>query len=472
VAKPDAGKVGHVRLSRVPLSYLRPAPENETLYRPVTPDDSDIVALADSIRQHGVREPIVMSKDGYILSGHRRYVAAGVAGLVEVPCRIENVWHDDEPDRFLTLLREFNRQREKTLEEKLREEVVSADPVEAYESLIDFRKKRSEITVKTLVLGEGKARRRITDAKRPLLDAAKRIVFQERRAFWPLTVRMIHYAILNDPPLRHAKKPGSIYRNDLDSYKDLDDLLTRARLTGEIPMEAIEDETRPVALWNVYPTAQVFVRKELGSFLKGYWRDLMQSQHNHVEILAEKNTVVPMVRPVASDYCIPLTSGRGFASLPPRANMAERFRKSGKDKLIVLFVTDFDPSGEEICTSYARSMRDDFGVAVEAVKVALTGEQVARFKLPPKMKAKKDDPNYRKFRKAHGKNAYEIEALEPALLQQLLREAVDSVIDVEAFNRELAQEREDAAFLDYAKRRALAALHGMGIDREGEEEDE
>jgi ParB-like chromosome segregation protein Spo0J len=121
-------KAGHVRLSPVPLSYLRPSPENESLYRPVTKDDPDIIALADSIREIGVKEPIVMSKDGYILSGHRRFVAAGVAGLTEVPCRIEDVRHDDDPDRFLTLLREYNRQREKTLEEKLREEVVSADP--------------------------------------------------------------------------------------------------------------------------------------------------------------------------------------------------------------------------------------------------------------------------------------------------------------------------------------------------------
>ncbi len=65
------------------LSDIRPSPENDKLYRPVDPSDPDIVALAESIRQHGLREPIVVTLDGWILSGHRRYVAAGLAGLSE-----------------------------------------------------------------------------------------------------------------------------------------------------------------------------------------------------------------------------------------------------------------------------------------------------------------------------------------------------------------------------------------------------
>lgn len=52
-------------------------------------------------------------------------------------------------------------------------------------------------------------------------------------------------------------------------------------------------------------------------------------------------------------------------------------------------VSDFDPDGEEIAHSFARSMRDDFGIQkVHAVKVALTGEQVHEFGLPRLMVAK------------------------------------------------------------------------------------
>ena len=62
--------------------------------------------------------------------------------------------------------------------------------------------------------------------------------------------------------------------------------------------------------------------------------------------------------------------------------MVKRFKSSGKDKLILLILSDFDPDGEEIAHSLARSLRDDFDVdAVEPVKVALTREQVAMFEL-------------------------------------------------------------------------------------------
>jgi len=104
---------------------IRPSPENEKLYRPVDPDDPEVKALADSIREHGVQEPLVVTRDCWIISGHRRYVAARLAGLQRVPCRVHPIRREDHPDQFIRLLREFNRQRVKSLNEKVREEVVA-----------------------------------------------------------------------------------------------------------------------------------------------------------------------------------------------------------------------------------------------------------------------------------------------------------------------------------------------------------
>ena len=42
---------------------------------------------------------------------------------------------------------------------------------------------------------------------------------------------------------------------------------------------------------------------------------------------------------------------------------------------------------------------------------------------------------------------FEVEALPPADLQRVVSEAIDSVLDIEAFNAELDAERKDAAFL-------------------------
>jgi len=358
----------------------------------------------------------------------------------------------------MVLLRECNRQRIKTFDQKLREEVISANPKEAYRSLREYREQASSVVVDTIEMGECKQRCRISDAKGPFLAAISKIV-AERRAFWPMSDRQIHYALLNDPPRIHARKPHSVYANDLKSYKALTDLLARARLAGDIPFEAIADPTRPVTVWGVHRDCQMFLRQELDTFLKGYYRDLMQSQPNHIEIVAEKNTVHPILRPVAAEYCIPLTVGRGYCSLPPRYEMAKRFRRSGKSSLVLLILSDFDPDGEEIAASFARSMRDDFGVArLEPVKVALTGDQVEEFALPPGMTAKRTSAHHAKFTEKYGQHVYELEALPPGMLQDLLREAIDEVIDSDAFDHEREEEEREAANLENARRRAHRAL--------------
>src|SRR5262249_18570975 len=162
----------------------------------------------------------------------------------------------------------------------------------------------------------------------------------------------------------------------LQSYKSADELIVRARFEGLIPFEAIDDKTRSVVTLSVHQQPATFIRQELDGFLKGYYRDLMQSQPSHVEIVGEKNTVEGVIGPAAMDYCIPYTLGRGYSSVPPRRKMYERFRRSGKDNLVILFLTDHDPEGEDIGPSFARSMRDDFGLTkVTPVKVALTRDQ-------------------------------------------------------------------------------------------------
>ncbi len=351
----------HVPIRNIPVCEIEPSPENDKLYKPVCSTDPEIVELARSIEKHGIIEPLVITQDYYILSGHRRFVAARIADLETVPCRVLEFNRTDDPDQFLVLLREYNRQREKSFDEKLREVVVTINPNDAYQSLIEHRAAQSAVEGDHMAIGERKHRAAISFAKRGFLNAIL-AVLKDNRSFWPLSDRQVHYRLLNSPPLRHSSKPDSVYRNDPGSYKSLVDLVTRARLKGHIPMQAIADETRPIVTWSTWPDVRGFIHSELQDLLRGYWRNLMQSQPNHIEILVEKNTVANIVKAVAMQYCIPMTSGRGYCSLPPRHQLAQRFKTSGKSKLIILIASDFDPDGEEIARSFARSMRDDFGI--------------------------------------------------------------------------------------------------------------
>ena len=467
-------KTDHARFLLLEVASLKPSPENNNLYRPVRPDDPEIVKLAASIRQRGLLTPLVVTADLYIVSGHRRHAAAKVAGLEQVLCEVLNLRHDDDPDEYVRLLREHNRQREKTLAERTREAVVDADPYEAYRALLKDRGERErgdDNTAGLVVIRGTLTRSRISDAKRPMLDAVLRVL-DGLRKYWPLSDRQIHYALLNDPPLRHASKPKSLYRNDAKSYNDLTDLLTRGRVAGDIPMHAIDDETRPVSLWRLYPEPGAFIAEQLDRLLKGFRRDYQQSQPHHLEVVGEKNTVQSTLKPVCGRFGIPLTIARGYPSLPVRAKIAKRYKASGKGKLILLVASDFDPEGEDIPHSLARSLRDDFGIeAVEARKVALTAEQVRQMALPLNTSAKTSSSRFKRFAQQHGRGVYELEAMTPRQLQDALTRSIDSAIDADAFNAELDAERGDAHYLERVR---IAAHEAIGdaadlLDEGGEQ---
>src|SRR5262249_4238764 len=201
-----APKTGHVSFFELPLRQIRPSACNDKLYRPMDPSDPDLQALAQNIREKGQLEPIVISQDWVIISGHRRFAALKIIGATSAKVREWPIRSTDS--RFEELLVSFNAQRVRTAEEILREQVVRADPEEAYRALQQHRRERAEIDIDAEAIAiEGvKKRRRISDAKMPMLRAAIAIV-EQRKAYWPLTDRQIHYALLNNPPLRHAKKP-------------------------------------------------------------------------------------------------------------------------------------------------------------------------------------------------------------------------------------------------------------------------
>jgi hypothetical protein len=100
------------KLELVPVLRIHPAPENDMVYGAISWDDPDIVELARSIKAHGILHPLTISKDHYIISGHRRRIAAIKAGLTELPVKVYPVSHRDQPEEFMRLLVEANSQHQ------------------------------------------------------------------------------------------------------------------------------------------------------------------------------------------------------------------------------------------------------------------------------------------------------------------------------------------------------------------------
>jgi hypothetical protein len=312
------------------------------------------------MKAEGQLEALIVTADNFIVSGHRRRAALLRNGAIYARCvRLAVRREDMTDDEYLQLLRAHNRQREKTADEKVREELLDVEP-EAVEGLYRHRQRalrpQLQDSANMLQIEGSKRRYEISPEK---AEHVKYIleVLGERRPYWPLSDRGVHYALLNYAFVRGHYHPrrGDVdwggpprvlpYKNDPQSYKATTDLLVRLRLNETIPWEALTDPTRPVTEFKPFENIRHFLQQEIDNLFTGYWRSLLQSQPNHVEVLYEKNTVYHMVQQVTAKYQITTRSARGLNCIDSFHDMAVAYRNSGKLFLDLIVLSDHDPEG-------------------------------------------------------------------------------------------------------------------------------
>jgi hypothetical protein len=468
-------------LVRKRVSSLKPSPENSILYSPIGPVDAEILKLAAAIAENGC-DALTVTADNYIVSGHRRHAALLFNDQATVSCRVLPLRRDEmTTDAYLALLRSYNHQRHKSVAEQVREELIDIDPEAAHRNLRFLRDKSINAAeyngIPPLAIEGTKKRSNISDDKADHVKFIKEIVWGLRREYWPLSVRGVHYPLLNYDFVRgylwpHKGKPGHgtrqelRYRNDDSSYDATADLIARLRLNGEIPWEAFDDGTRPLKEFRPFRDVRQFVRNEIKRLFAGYWRDLLQTQPNHIEVIVEKNTVYHMAQRVTDKYQIPTSSGRGFNSIDPWHDLYERYRASGKERLYLIVLSDFDPEGEMIPQVGGRTLRDDFGVPehnLVIIKAGVTREQISRHNLPQQNFAKETSSNHKWFVGRNGDDSvYELEALDPKDMLADLESVIQGVVDMDLFNKEAAIEQEEALYLEACRTTAANALKGLG----------
>jgi hypothetical protein len=293
------------------VASLRPSPENSELYGELEGIDQ----LAESIQKRGLIEPLIITLDKFIVSGHRRLAALKKIGQFMCLCRVLRVRRSSmDKDAYLALLREHNRQRHKTVNDQWNEELLDLAPEEChrrlchrwYESVNPLHEGLELLDIE----GENK-RYKISPAKAQHVEHIKKVIFEDRKDYWPLSVRGVHYGLLNYRFLRNIRQE-LWYQNDQKCYDATSDLLTRLRLDGTVPWEALDDFTRPLQAFHPFTNVRQFIQHEMENLFAGYWRNLQQSQPCYVEVFVEKNTVFHLANQVTSKYQIWTSSGRGF----------------------------------------------------------------------------------------------------------------------------------------------------------------
>lgn len=162
-------------------------------------------------------------------------------------------------------------------------------------------------------------------------------------------------------------------------------------------------------------------------------------QRYHVEIWAEKTTMNDVLDPIARAYKANLITGMGDLSATACKDFIKRLEQSGRQARI-LYISDFDPSGENMPVSVARKieytvrsqMLDD---DIQVRSIALTKGQCEEFDLPRvplKSDNKSNIARKERWEEKHGDGAVELDALEalrPGTLGRLVEAELERYFD-------------------------------------------
>jgi ParB-like nuclease domain len=175
----------------LPAEEIKPSPENDQLYGKTDAADVSVMALRESIAERGLEEPLILTSDGFILSGHRRFVVCRSLGMTSIPCRIKrDIRRNGNPD-YMRDLAAYNPQRVKSAGALLREAILrDSTTLEDTQSAI----RRVRATYKptgdpTYQQVNGFKDVAPISANRQEFLAAVQEVVTRLRPYWPLSIR-------------------------------------------------------------------------------------------------------------------------------------------------------------------------------------------------------------------------------------------------------------------------------------------
>jgi hypothetical protein len=192
------------------------------------------------------------------------------------------------------------------------------------------------------------------------------------------------------------------------------------RKQGYLPYSVFADNTRLVRKVDSYDN----LSDALTFWSKNYRRELWAKQRGYVELWSEKDAISNIVYGITDEYDVPLYVSRGFSSLTFLYNAAENikwYNRHGK-MVTIYYLGDHDPSGVKSADDIKKKL-EDFGCTFYFQRLAVNEWQIKRYNLQTRpTKESKHSKNF------EGESV-EIDAMEPKVLQQIVREAIERHID-------------------------------------------
>jgi hypothetical protein len=251
-----------------------------------------------------------------------------------------------------------------------------------------------------------------------------------------VTLRQLFYRLVAEGSLPNLRT----------QYTHLSEQTARARREGWFP--SLIDRTSRIEQYRFFGS----VAEATENLRMTYRRDRTEGQEHTVFLGVEKAGMSEQLDAwFTGPLGIPHVALGGYAS----QTLCDEVRDDveGYDRpAVLIYAGDCDPTGEDIDRDF-EERADCFD---EVIRVALSRDQVEEYSLPenssPEVAAKLErDPRAQGFLARHGDLVqYEVDALDPEVLRNMYRNAIDDYWDEDAYQAVLEQEQADRRQLEGA----------------------
>ena len=273
-----------------------------------------------------------------------------------------------------------------------------------------------------------------------LLESVLSIINEFQRQSIRLTNRQTYYQLVAANIIPNADKV----------YKRICVFLTDARYGGYIDWDAIEDRGRVAHRHSEWDNVKDFMGDVVHAFRLPRWSD----QECYVELFTEKQAVESVLSPLADKYHIHFGYNKGYSSAAMMYELSKRIVEQiyeGK-KVKLLYAGDHDASGldmirdiNERVVEFLLKGDDAFDVSTvdelfEIIPLALNMDQIRQYNPPPNP-AKISDPRAKWYIEKYGNSSWELDALRPEVLRDIVDLGIQENLDIEKYNAWIAREK-------------------------------
>jgi hypothetical protein len=236
--------------------------------------------------------------------------------------------------------------------------------------------------------------------------------------------------------------------NSQRSYKRIGDLVSSARQAGLIDWEMIEDRGRATVVPPHWENPGEIVEAAAMGFRIDKWAD----QDYHIEVMVEKDALSGVLEPVCRELDIGITANKGYSSSSTMYEIGKRleyYRIDKLKKIAIFYLGDHDPSGIDMTRDVEDRLLMYSGLSyrvIDVERLALNWDQVEMWN-PPENPAKTTDSRFDSYVLKFGESSWELDAVEPARLAGLVRDAVLYLRDPEKWDQAVKRENEMRAEL-------------------------